>query len=109
MGPRNHGVSKMQIISRKVRIPVFLSKERKSYVAYSPALDLSSCGRTLAQAQKRFSGAVGLFLDELEAMGTLDQVLTELGWQKQEHPRKEWIPPHLLKHTQMEVTIPVHA
>ena len=31
----------------------------------------------------------------------LDAVLTELGWHKVEHPRKEWIPPHPVKHTQV--------
>ena len=94
---------------RKVKIPMFLFKERKTYVAYCPVLDLSSCGKTIQEAQKRFASAVNLFLDELQEMGTLDQVLRELGWHKQEHPRKEWIPPHILKTTQMEVRLPVHA
>jgi hypothetical protein len=99
----------MNMMDRRVKVPVFFCREGKLYVAYSPILDLSSCGKTMQEAQKRFANAVNLFLDELEAMGTLDEVLTELGWHKQEHPRKEWIPPHILKHTQLEVRTPIHA
>lgn len=94
---------------RKVRIPTFAFKEGKTVVVYSPALDLSSCGKTLSQAKHNFASAVNLFLDELEEMGTLEDVLLELGWNKHEHPRKEWVPPHLLQHRQMEVHIPNHA
>lgn len=99
----------MKVRIRRVKIPVFISKEGRSFVAYSPAVDLSSAGKSVREAQKRFSEAVDLFFDELEDMGTLEQVLTELGWEKQEHPRKEWIPPHVLKHTQLEVRVPVNS
>ncbi len=93
----------------KAKIPVVFFREGKSVVAYTPILDFSSCGDSLADAQRRFSSGVKMFLDELIEMGTLDQVLTELGWKKSEHPRKEWIPPHLLKHTQMDIKIPAYA
>jgi hypothetical protein len=99
----------MRGVAQKIKVPVFYSKEGRSFVAYSPALDLSSCGRTLAQAQKRFSTAVALFLGELEDMGTLDSVLTELGWKKQSRSPKEWVAPHLLKRAQLEVRIPAHS
>lgn len=93
----------------KAKIPVFFFQERRTVVAYSPVLDLSSCGATLTEAQRRFTSAVSLFFEELEEMGTTAHVLTELGWHKIKHPHKEWIPPHLLKHTQLEVRVPVHA
>ncbi|MEK7383550.1 MAG: hypothetical protein AAB262_09730 [Elusimicrobiota bacterium] len=94
---------------RQVNIPVFFLREGKTVVAYSPALDLSSCGENQAAAQRRFSRAVGLFLDELEDMGTMDEVLAGLGWTRMERPRSEWVPPHLLKQTQMRVNLPAHA
>ncbi len=94
---------------RPVNISVFYFQEGKTVIAYSPTLDLSSCGQNQAEAQRRFSHAVGLFLDELEDMGTMDEVLSGLGWTKMKRPRSEWIPPHLLKQTQMRVNLPAHA
>ena len=93
----------------KVKVPIFVFREQKTYVVYCPILDLSSCGKTLHEAQERFARAVNLFIEELEEMGTLDQVLTELGWHKQEHPRKEWIPPQILKHSQLDIRVPSYA
>lgn len=93
---------------RKVSIPVFFLREGGSIVAFSPVLDLSSCGRTREEAQRRFSSAVGLFLDELEEMGTMDEVLSSLGWTKEAAPRAQWVPPHLLKQAEMRVNLPAH-
>lgn len=92
----------------KVKIPVSIFKEGKMFVAYSHALDLSSCGKTQKEAHSRFAGAVKLFLDKLEEMGTLDEVLIELGWRKKSHPQKCWIPPHLLAQKQVQVGIPAY-
>lgn len=88
-------------------------------MAYSPALDLSSCGKSIQDAQNRFENAVNLFLDEMEEMGTLDQVLRTLGWVKQSKPTQGWIPPdkssthlryseiplHILKKTHFEMPL----
>ena len=92
-----------------VKVPVFFSKEEGSFIAYCPILDLSSCGKTLPESKRRFENAVALFIEELEEMGTMDQVLRELGWHKQEHPRREWIPPKVVQHTQLDVRVPIHA
>lgn len=37
-------------------------KENHTYVAYTPELDVSSCGDSLSQAKTRLREAVGLFL-----------------------------------------------
>lgn len=75
----------------RFRLPVSFLKEGKTYVSYSPALDLSSCGRTLEEARKNFIEAVEIFFEECEAMGTLDEVLEASGWVKR--PKKNWEPP----------------
>ncbi|MDI6641967.1 MAG: hypothetical protein QME68_06635, partial [Elusimicrobiota bacterium] len=59
----------------KAELPVVIFKERKKFVAYTPALDLSTCGNTFEQARKRFVEAVEIFLEETLKMGTLDSVL----------------------------------
>lgn len=66
----------------KANIPYFVSKEGSKFVAYSPAIDLSTCGSTEKQARKMFEEAANIFFDEIIEMGTLDDVLTECGWKK---------------------------
>ena len=74
------------------KIPVILFEEGKKFVAYSPAIDLSTCGDTEEQARKRFVEAASIFFDEITRMGTVDDVLAECGWHKM--PGKDtWMPP----------------
>lgn len=42
----------------KAELPVIIFKEGKKFVAYSPALDLSTCANTFEQVRKRFAEAV---------------------------------------------------
>ena len=49
----------------QVRIPVILFEEGDKIVAYSPAIDLSTCGDTEGQVRKRFSEAASIFFDEI--------------------------------------------
>ena len=79
-----------KLMFKKISLPVTIFKEGKSYVAYSPALDLSTCASTYEKAQTNFSEIVEIFIEELVEMGTLDAVLRELGWQK---IKSNWQPP----------------
>lgn len=72
-------------------VTVCFMKERETFVAYSHALDLSTCGRTLEEAKKNFLEAIEIFFEECTAMGTLEKVLESLGWEKK--GRKKWLPP----------------
>jgi predicted RNase H-like HicB family nuclease len=56
-------------------LPVLFLKEGAQYVAYTPALDLSTCGDTFEQARRRFAEAVAAFIEQAVEMGTLDDVL----------------------------------
>ncbi len=62
------------------RIPVIIFEEGKKFVAYSPAIDLSTCGNTEEQARKRYIEAASIFFTEISSMGTLDEVLAECGF-----------------------------
>ena len=44
-------------------LPITIFKEGKSYVAYSPALNLSTSAPTYEKAQSRFTEAVKIFFD----------------------------------------------
>ena len=57
-----------------------MEPEFTAFVAYSPQLDVSSCGETRQQARRNLLEAVRLFLEEAGKMGTLEQILEEAGF-----------------------------
>ena len=65
-----------------IRFTSQVFKEGKTYVAYAPELDVSSCGQTRQKAERNLMEAVRLFLEEAEKMGTLEQILEESGYVK---------------------------
>lgn len=71
-------------------LPVIVMKEASGFVAYSPALDLSTVGETFDKAKVMFEEAVDIFFEEIIEKGTVDRALEELGWQK---VNREYIPP----------------
>jgi hypothetical protein len=77
----------LQNIEGKVKgkIPVLFFKEGKKFIAYCPVIDISTCGDTEEQASKRISEAAAIFFNEIIKMGTVDDVLSERGWQKVAH------------------------
>jgi predicted RNase H-like HicB family nuclease len=52
-------------------------KEGEIYVAYVPALDVSSCGATDEEARRNIRDAVRGFLAAGAGLGTLDEILEE--------------------------------
>jgi predicted RNase H-like HicB family nuclease len=56
-------------------------KEGDAYVAYVPALDVSSCGATDEEARRNIRDAVRGFLAASADLGTLDEILEEAGYQ----------------------------
>lgn len=90
------------------KLPVIIIKEQEDvFVAYTPALDLSSCGASLDEALKRFAEAVEIFFGECVSRGTLAEVLESLGWKQGEGPSKTLSPPEVVGH--FDVPVPVLA
>ena len=58
-------------------------QEGKTYVAYSPKLDVSSCGSTVEEAKGNLKTAVRLFIEESANMGTLAEILEEAGYEEE--------------------------
>ncbi len=94
----------MKNVAIKFSLPVSILKEGKSFIAYTPALDLSTSGNTFEDAQKNFNEAVNIFFEELIEMGTLDDVLMGLGWQKQ---NKVLVPPIVVANQTENFSIPL--
>lgn len=74
----------------EVSIPISIFREDDKYIAYSPVLDLVTYADSEEQVKRRFSESTDIFFEELEAKGTLDEILTELGWKK---IADQWQPP----------------
>ncbi len=68
----------MQILDLKAEI----FHEDGSYVALCPALNVSSYGDSVEAAKQSLAEAVEAFIEECNAMGTLEEVLEESGFIK---------------------------
>ena len=89
-----------------VSIPVSFFKEGNAYIAYCPVLDLSTSASTFEKVKKRFEQVVDVFFEELVDMGTLDDVLANLGWTK---TQSKWTPPFDVGHGLQRVSLPLSA
>lgn len=85
-------------------LPVSILKEGSVFVAYSPALDLSTYGKSFEEVQKRFNEIVGIFFEELVEKGTIADVLSGLGWQKEQ---ENWAPPVIIANETRNFRVPV--
>jgi len=95
------------------KIPVVFFRDDGMVVAYSPALDLSTCGETVKEAQKNFTNCLNIYLKETIKHGTLERDLLKLGWKSNPEkfsilpPEKSYknIPVNILKRTEIRVPI----
>jgi len=90
----------------QLQLPVFFFREWKKVVAYTPALDLSTFGKTLTESQKRFNEVVQIFFNETAKMGTTEDVLLECGWEKK---RNEFLPPSVISHSTSSFSVALPA
>lgn len=88
---------------KKIALTVQVWKEGGTHVAYTPELDISSCGKTANQAKSRLREAISLFIEEAEHMGTLSDILEESGFEKQGNNYK---PRRILTRERMQLTLP---
>jgi predicted RNase H-like HicB family nuclease len=74
----------------KIDYTVQVWKEGDQYIAHASPLDLVSSGPTPEGAKSALKEAVLLFLETLQDMGTLSEVLSECGYQERDDL---WISP----------------
>jgi len=87
-------------------LPVLITKQNKRFVAYTPALDLSTSGKSLKEAKGRFIEVANLFLEEIFEANTANDILSELGWKK---VQKTWNPPKIISSRAVGLRVPVFA
>ena len=86
----------------EVNLPVLFFREGENFIAYTPALDLSTSAESFEQAKKRFGEVVHLFFEEIIKKGTLEQVLADSGWEK---PKEKWQPPVFIGQESQQVSV----
>lgn len=64
-------------IGFQTKLSVNFLREGKRFIAYSPALDLSTSGKTYEEAKRRFQEAAQLFFEETMKKGVLKDVLRD--------------------------------
>lgn len=94
------------MVNLSFKLPVSIFKEGKYFVAYTPALDLSTSANTYEEVKKRFSEAVNIFFEHTTKKGTLDEILKDLGWRK---IKKQWTPPIIISQNMESIKIPMRA
>jgi predicted RNase H-like HicB family nuclease len=70
-----------------LKIEIF--KEGDVFVSISPQLNVSSFGDTVEEARASLREAIESFIEECQAMGTLDEVLEEAGFNR---TNEDWEP-----------------
>lgn len=88
------------------KLPVIITKQNRRFVAYTPALDISTSGKTEKDVKNKFVELVNLFLEEIIEAKTVDDILCELGWKK---VQKTWKPPEVMASPYINMRIPAFA
>lgn len=84
---------KKQIAKLDMSFPVLIKKEGSVYVAYTPALDISTYGKSESKAKKNFDELVQTYFEEfIDEPRALEEVLESLGWVKR---RSSWHQPKI--------------
>ena len=88
-----------------LNLPVIISKYGKRFVAYTPALDVSTSGKSLKDVKVKFEELAMIFIEEIVEAGTINEVLSELGWTK----GRQWTPPKVVSSQSIGVRVPAFA
>ena len=94
----------MRKVGLEFKLPVSVIKEGKKYIAYTPALDLSTSGKGYEEAKKHFEEIVTIFFEELIKKGTLEEVLLDLGWKR---VKTKWNPPMVISQDFQTIQVPI--
>ena len=78
-------------------------QEGNLFVSYAPELDISSCGKTVEEAEAHLQEAVEGFVEAAQDRGTLEEVLEEAGFTRQ--PDTSWSPRQVLATQRMHLAI----
>lgn len=81
--------------SISLQLDVLFIKEDDYIVAYCPALELSSYGKSESEAKAAFEVDIKIFIEETSKNGTLEKYLLKHGWTLQQIPEFDYQPPRI--------------
>ena len=84
-----------RLAKAQIEVLLVLDDDSGQYVAYCPALEVSSYGDTEEEARAAFEDALAIFIKDTSERGTLDQLLLALGWRLLKQPEPVYEPPRL--------------
>jgi predicted RNase H-like HicB family nuclease len=75
-------------------IKIIIDKRSKDapFIAYTPELDVASCGPNEEKARVNLKEAVDIVLEEAQKKGKLTELLSEMGFRR---GKKTWIAPRI--------------
>ena len=91
------------LLNFELKVPVEVYKGSTAFIARCPIFDVSSQGKTPAEAKKNLVDALTLFVTTCSEMGTLDEVMKECGFK----PRKSTSGKVYLKKDQELISVPL--
>jgi hypothetical protein len=96
-------MKKQPIQNLQFGLPVSVFQQDDVFVAFTPALDISTYGESKVEAKKNFEELVNTFFSEFEDARELEEVLSSLGWTKQ---NANWQPPKEVEHKVEKFNVP---
>jgi predicted RNase H-like HicB family nuclease len=79
-GKPSSGASMRVAVQAEFKLFGVLKRQGDWYVAYCPPLDITTQGRTQAEAKENLKEAAYLFMVSCFERGTFEQAMRELGW-----------------------------
>jgi len=92
----------MKKVALETQLQISIIREGKKFIAYTPALDLSTSGNNYEEVKNRFNEIVHIFFEEILKRGTLEDVLIDLGWKRFQ---KRWNPPIIVSQESEKVKV----
>ncbi len=81
--------------------------EENMFVAYTPALDLSTCGKTFEEANRNLREAIMIVIEEAIKDDKLEQMLIYYGWKEVVKGNERHLrPPAVVAHTTQAIHMP---
>lgn len=84
---------------------VIIKQEEKGYSVICPELNVASQGETFEEAISNIKEAVELYIETAEELGTLDDVLDQLGLTKEDLKKKSLIPRVVTANVPIDISI----
>ena len=89
----------------KLLLNVIVKQEDKGYSVICPELNVASQGETFEESIANIKEAVELYIESAEELGTLDEVLEQMGLTKEDLKKKSLVPRIVTANVPIEISV----